>query len=244
MKRFVSIVVWEMISIVTKEQAAKKRTSLACSRVNLALGRGAGAVGTAGTGAGAGAEVSGSVKMVACELSTAEVSNIEDVSGEIERWRAVVVVLVVDVEEGGDLNSTSQHQTGQGTKEVRKGQNTSGLCSACLSWAFSVVLSRHGLFAAGLLSSASSTRDIMPGVEVGERRFLDSASRSGSSVRDIDKKRVGEVVATVTVCRGAAIFALTGLSPADLPSCLTLGEHALGSSAPRTRRLRGYARSI
>jgi hypothetical protein len=39
--------------------------------------------------------------MVTWELSTAEVSNTEGVYGEAERWRAVVV-LVVDIEEGGD----------------------------------------------------------------------------------------------------------------------------------------------
>lgn len=79
-----------------------RRTSLACSRVNLGLRRGAGATTGAGAGTGAGPEVSGSVRMVTWELSTAEVSNTEGVYGEAERWR-VMVVLVVDVEEGGDL---------------------------------------------------------------------------------------------------------------------------------------------
>ena len=46
---------------------------------------------------------SGSLRMVTWELSAAEVSNTEGESGEAERWRAVVaVVLVVEVDEGGD----------------------------------------------------------------------------------------------------------------------------------------------
>lgn len=69
-------------------------TSLACSRVNLARGRG-GNDATAGS-AGAGPEASGSVRIVTCELSTAETSKTEEVSGEAERWRVVVDV------EGGD----------------------------------------------------------------------------------------------------------------------------------------------
>jgi hypothetical protein len=42
------------------------------------------------------------VRIVTCELSTAEVSKTDEVSGEAERWRVVVVVRVVDVEGGGD----------------------------------------------------------------------------------------------------------------------------------------------
>jgi hypothetical protein len=55
----------------------------------------------AGAGAAAGAETSGSVRIVTCELSAAEMSNTEGVSGEAERRREVVV-LVVDEDEGGD----------------------------------------------------------------------------------------------------------------------------------------------
>lgn len=75
-------------------------TSLACSRVNLRIVRGAGHGATAGTGAGAVA--SGSVRMVTCELSIAELSNTEGVAGEAERCRTVPEVLVVHDEEGGD----------------------------------------------------------------------------------------------------------------------------------------------
>lgn len=80
------------------------RTSLACSRVSLGLRRGAGAATGIGAGAGAGPEVSGSVRMVTWELSAAEVSNTDGVYGEAEQWR-VMVVLVVDIEEGGDLEN-------------------------------------------------------------------------------------------------------------------------------------------
>jgi hypothetical protein len=74
--------------------------SLACSRVNLGLVRLVGSGATAGTGAGA--VVSGSVRIVTWELSTAELSNTEGVSGEADRWRVVPEVLVVHDEGGGD----------------------------------------------------------------------------------------------------------------------------------------------
>lgn len=85
-----------------------KRTCRACSRVNLGLGRGAVVVAAACTCTGAAAVVragvSGSVRTVTCELSTADVSNTEGLSGEAERARVMAaVVRAVKVEEGGDL---------------------------------------------------------------------------------------------------------------------------------------------
>jgi hypothetical protein len=69
--------------------------------------------------------------MVTWELSTAEVSNTEGVYGEAERWRAVVV-LVVDIEEGGDLSgqvNTRNNNTGH--KIEGKERHTSALGAAC-----------------------------------------------------------------------------------------------------------------
>jgi hypothetical protein len=110
--------------------------------------------------------------------------------------------------------------------------------SARRGWASSLtLLSRQGLFGAGSLSSSSSppTRDtVSSGAGVGELRFLDSASFCGVLDGDVDA-RVGDNTGRVPTA-----FALTGLSCA-LPSLLTLGEHAFGSRAPRTRRLAGDA---
>jgi hypothetical protein len=76
---------------------------------------------------------------------------------------------------------------------------------------------------------------------VGERRFRDSASRSSEfGVVVVDNTRAGETAAA-TAGMGAAALILTGLRPASLTSRLTLGEHALASRAPSTRRLTGEA---
>jgi len=82
----------------------RRHTSLACSRVSLGRVRGAGAGSgaTAGPGAGAGPVASGSVKIVTWELSTAELSNTDGVSGEADRGRVMPTVRAVDVEDGGD----------------------------------------------------------------------------------------------------------------------------------------------
>lgn len=81
---------------------------------------------------------------------------------------------------------------------------------------------------------------------VGERRFLDSVPICFSGVPD--------TVTAGKACRGVTDFALIGLlccccvdDENSLPSCLLatlLGEHALGSSAPRARRLTGDAAFI
>lgn len=202
------------------------RTSLACSRVNLARGR----------RAGAGAGVSGSVRTVTWELSTAEVSKTEDVSGEAERWRVVAVVDLVVDDEGRDLDELALTTPSKTQRKQNKKQHTLGLASS-LGW------SKRALFAAGSVSACPSVaRDAMPGVGVGvgvgERRFLDCASNTEDGA--LDNTRIGDVAAA-RVGRGGTALALAGLCPASLPSCLALGEHALGSRAPSTRRLTGDA---
>jgi hypothetical protein len=89
-------------------------------------------------------------------------------------------------------------------------------------------------------------------VGVGERRFLDSVPISisfsgvpgttdgaGTGTR---AARVGDVTSTSAGRGGTDFTTLVGLLENNLPSCLLatlLGEHALGSRAPRTRRLTG-----
>ncbi len=213
------------------------RTALACSRVIRGRGGTGAAMTGAGTGAGAGAAASGSVRIVTCELSAAEMSNTEGVSGEAERCR--VVVLVVDVDEGGDwTRGVSMLEVRRWSLLGRKHTRHTSPWSSARRWAsLAMSSSRHGLLAAGSPRSVSSTRDAADArARLGDRRLLDSASRSG--VREGDT-REGEG------WRGATgLLYLTGLrADSSLPSCLALGlgEHALGSSAPRTRRLVGDA---
>jgi hypothetical protein len=194
--------------------------------------------------------VSGSVRMVTWELSAAELSNTEGVSGEAERWRVVPEVLVVHDEEGGDCTRRCvSTRTARQTRVTEK-MRTSGR-RPCVS---SLALSRHALFAAGSPScaAAESNTGVLVKVGVGERRFLDSIPISisfsgvpgttdgaGTGTR---APRVGDVTSTGAGRGGTDFTGLAGLLENNLPSCLLatlLGEHALGSSAPRTRRLTG-----
>lgn len=123
----------------------------------------------------------------------------------------------------------------------------------------SLAPSRQALFAARSPPSATSPTARVAAISgaestvagLGDRRFLDSMPSSLPGVPDGDADKdgtwLGDVI-TVNACRGATDLALTGLvycgaddSSLLLPSCLLVlfGEHALGSSAPRTRRLVG-----
>ena len=166
-------------------------------------------------------------------------------------------VLVVHDEEGGDCTrKMCQYENGNINETITEQQFRTSTRRPCVS---SLALSRQALFAAGSPSrgaAESNTGGVLVKTGVGERRFLDSTpisiSISFSGVPDTDTAdgtgtgtrapRVGDITST-NAFRGVTDFTtLVGLLENNLPSCLLavlLGEHALGSRAPRTRRLTG-----